>query len=325
MATESIGTSEATLDWSQFDAVAIRTTSDGPFVDDVFWEFASRDGRTLSLASTALSSEFINTLNAQFPGCDAMNIVRAMGCSTDRLFYVWERNRSESRPDRDALTQRFADLVYRAGARTAEAATTASTLLDAWEGADRHYHDVAHLVDCLDALDALAAPAANEWTADTLLRAELALWYHDAVYLPLASDSEERSARLLLEDLARLGVDAELAGDAARLVRATQHLGRPAAATLAPDEALVVDIDLAILGRHPFRFMDFEYAVAEEYAKVPGPIYRWKRRKFLRSLLASPRIFHTDVMRDRLEAPARANVEALLASPRYSVWGWFFT
>ncbi|MEZ4266532.1 MAG: hypothetical protein R3F39_09150 [Myxococcota bacterium] len=325
MSAESIDTSEATLDWSRFDAIAIRTTSDGPFDDDVFWEFASRDGRTLSLPSRALSSEFMTTLNAMCPGCDAMNIIRAMGCSTERLFYVWERNRSENRPDRDALAKRFTDLAHRAGADAAEAEKTAATLLDAWAGVDRHYHDVAHLVDCLDALDALSASDANAWTAETLLRAELALWYHDAVYLPLAGDSEERSARMLLEDLARLGVDAELAGDAARLVRATQHLGRPAAATLAPDEALVVDIDLAILGRHPFRFVDFEYAVTEEYAKVPRPIYLWKRRKFLRSLLASPQIFHTDVMRDQFEAPARANIKALLSGPRYSGWRWLFT
>jgi predicted metal-dependent HD superfamily phosphohydrolase len=90
---------------------------------------------------------------------------------------------------------------------------------------------------------------------------------------------------------------------------------------LAADEALVVDIDLSILGQHRMRFADFEDGIGEEYAAVPKVALRWKRGRFLRGLLASPEIFATPTMRARHEAAARANLRALLAQHRYAWWG----
>jgi predicted metal-dependent HD superfamily phosphohydrolase len=85
---------------------------------------------------------------------------------------------------------------------------------------------------------------------------------------------------------------------------------------------LVVDIDLSILGRDPLRFMEFEYAVAEEYARVRRPAYFLARGRFFASLLASPSIYHGDHFVKRYEARARANISALLGSPRYRVHRW---
>jgi predicted metal-dependent HD superfamily phosphohydrolase len=106
---------------------------------------------------------------------------------------------------------------------------------------------------------------------------------------------------------------------AARLVEATQH------GTSSPcDEAgdLVCDIDLAILGRDPLRFMEFEYGVGEEYASVPSWLFRLRRGRFLASLLASHAIYRSDRFRQRYEASARTNLRALLGSPRYAVFHW---
>lgn len=135
------------------------------------------------------------------------------------------------------------------------------------------------------------------------------------VYDPRAHDCEERSAARLLTDGASLGLPPSSVLDAAMCVRATAHLAD--ATPSGPAANLVVDIDLSILGRDVLRFMELEYGVAEEHARVPSTLYFLVRGHFLAGLLASPSIFHTNHFRERYEASARANIAALLRSPRY--------
>jgi hypothetical protein len=104
-----------------------------------------------------------------------------------------------------------------------------------------------------------------------------------------------------------------LAG-AADLVLATAHLDGGQAAT--PLAQWVVDIDLAILGSDPQRFMDFDYAVEEEYASVTTSTFRVRRGAFLASLLRKPSVFSTPYFREHREARARSNIEVLLSPPR---------
>src|SRR4051812_36368693 len=52
----------------------------------------------------------------------------------------------------------------------------------------RHYHTLDHLLAMLDTLAALPLPAASQPAV------QLAVWFHDAIYDPKASDNEERSA-----------------------------------------------------------------------------------------------------------------------------------
>ena len=91
-------------------------------------------------------------------------------------------------------------------------------------------------------------------------------------------------------------------------VLATRHDDAPPPG----DSALVVDIDLSILGREPAVFDAFDRAIRKEYAWVPGFLYRQKRRQLLQHLLDRPVLYATPALRDRFEAPARANLERAL-------------
>lgn len=156
-------------------------------------------------------------------------------------------------------------------------------------------------------------------TADVV---ELALWYHDAIYEIGARDSEARSANWLLEDARALGLAEKQRAEAAACIRSTAHLaGAPVSSVAAQ---WVVDIDLTLLGAHALRFMEFEYGVESEYASVPRELFFRKRGVFLERLLAAPAIYQTDHFQKRCEASARANIAALLKSPRYhkSWWRW---
>jgi predicted metal-dependent HD superfamily phosphohydrolase len=149
---------------------------------------------------------------------------------------------------------------------------------------------------------------------------ELALWYHDVIYEPTGRDLEERSIERLSEDCAELRVAQGHALAATECVRATAHTG--GANPAGPAAETTSDIDLSILARDPLRFMEYEYAVEEEHAGVWRPAFILARGRFLASLVASPSIFCTAPFRKRLESRARANISALLQSPRYRAHRW---
>ena len=144
---------------------------------------------------------------------------------------------------------------------------------------------------------------------------ELAIWYHDAIYVPLRPDNETASAALLRADLAGLA-DPALIETAAVLILATQRHDIPPGISqnLAHDCAWFLDMDLAILGADPETFTWYDAAIRTEYAAVPDPEWRARRPKILGSFLARDRLYLTDVFHTRLDAPARANLRAAIAA-----------
>jgi predicted metal-dependent HD superfamily phosphohydrolase len=168
----------------------------------------------------------------------------------------------------------------------------------------RHYHDERHLEECEQRLDAVSDLGEAE---QRLLR--WALLWHDAVYDPRRSDNEERSAELARRDLAACGVDEDAAAEVARLILLTKgHRVR------ADDRvgALMVSIDLAILGSDPLRYREYSNDVRNEYAHVPEDAWRAGRAAVLQSLMADGPIFADPIFRASLEDQARTNVEAEL-------------
>lgn len=100
------------------------------------------------------------------------------------------------------------------------------------------------------------------------------LWFHDAVYDVHRHDNEEQSARLMRAAAARVGLPAPESERVSGLIMATKHDAVPAGV----DAALIVDVDLSILGAAVERFDD-ERQVRDEYSWVPGFIFRRRRRQ----------------------------------------------
>ena len=167
----------------------------------------------------------------------------------------------------------------------------------------RRYHTQQHLSECLALWEALRSHA--EYPGEV----GLALWFHDAVYEVKASDNELRSADWARQALLAAGAEAAMAQRVHALVMATCH----AAPTATADEALLVDIDLAILGADAARFAEYERQVRDEYAWVPGFLYRRKRREVMRGFAQRQPLYLTSAVRDCLEAQARRNLAAYSA------------
>lgn len=200
-----------------------------------------------------------------------------------------------------ALAERWRALWQRVGG-VGNGTTQLAHLAARYAEPERHYHTLEHIAECLAELDRARGEAVHPDEA------ELALWLHDAVYDPRASDNEARSAALARELLAVTALRDEAGDRIARSILATAHTAPPPAG----DAALVCDADLAVLGADPARYDRYARQIAAEYAWVPQAIFRKRRAELLRALLARASIYATAGFRDRLEVKARRNLSAEL-------------
>jgi predicted metal-dependent HD superfamily phosphohydrolase len=171
----------------------------------------------------------------------------------------------------------------------------------AYAAQDRHYHGISHIQACLAHL--------QRWrhlARDPAL-VELALWSHDLIYDTRCQDNEAVSADRACQWLEDAGLGAKTAA-LSEMILATRHQQAPQD----PDAALVVDIDLSILGSDASVYAGYEAAVRAEYAWVPEPLFRAGRAKLLRQLLDAPGLYHHAPLAALWEEPARRNLQAAL-------------
>lgn len=164
----------------------------------------------------------------------------------------------------------------------------------------RFYHDENHLDDCLRQLGQLSGFSAYE---HRLLR--WAILWHDSVYEPTRTDNEERSADLAWRELSACGVPREDADEVARLILLTRDHHAD------PDDrlgAILVSIDLSILGSSPDRYRRYADAIRREYAHLPDEAFRAGRAALLKHMLATEPLFPDAHFARALELQARRNI-----------------
>jgi len=176
-------------------------------------------------------------------------------------------------------------------------------LIRAWNARSRHYHSLAHLEACLREFDSVRANAQRAGEV------EVALWFHDAVYKTYSKHNEEHSAAWATKFLRAQGANDEEVARTHTYILATRH----GAEALTGDAALVVDIDLAILGQSREVYDEFERNVRKEYWWVSKRRYVKGRTAVLQSFLDRPRIYAVDLLRDKYESAARSNIQHAIA------------
>ncbi len=179
-------------------------------------------------------------------------------------------------------------------------------LLTAWSEPHRRYHDQRHLRECLALW--------TRWRVHSQRPGEvaIALWFHDAIYDPQASENELESAAWAARSLVGAGADSTAAQRVYDLVMATKHdVASSPVASL--DAQLLLDIDLAILGSPAERFERYDQDVRQEYAWVPALRYQQARARVLQSFLDRPRLYHSKHAAALLEVQARFNLAAALS------------
>ena len=178
-----------------------------------------------------------------------------------------------------------------------------ATLLACYAEPHRAYHNLVHLEECFLHLNSSVHLSSKPGEV------AIALWFHDATYDTHASDNEVLSAEWARKVVEETGGPSCVAVRVRDLILATRHDQSPTAG----DAALLVDIDLAILGASEIRFDEYESQIRREYAWVPDPLFRSTRSRILGEFLARPRIYSTDFFAERRERPAHANIRRAIA------------
>ncbi|WP_206185917.1 hypothetical protein [Sphingosinicella sp. BN140058] len=166
----------------------------------------------------------------------------------------------------------------------------------------RAYHNFSHVEDCLTKLDDVVDLDPRE---RSLLR--LAILWHDSIYDPTRSDNEERSAARAVAELTKNGAAAKDAQEIGRLIQLTKGH------QVAPGDrlgAILVSIDLSILGAEPARYEAYARAIREEYRHVAEPLYRAGRKQVLAHFLAADPLYPHAPLDARYGAQARRNMAA---------------
>lgn len=176
-------------------------------------------------------------------------------------------------------------------------------VLTRYAAADRYYHNGGHL-----------AELAAHWREfkDELSDAAtvgLALFFHDVIYDAARTDNEAQSASYAASRLKDMGFDAVDITRVEDLIEMTASHNAPAGDF---DAALMLDMDMAVLGAEPNQYQKYAQAVAAEYSKTysAGDYARGRLSMFIEPSLEKENLFLTDKFRQRYQEQARRNLRA---------------
>jgi hypothetical protein len=85
--------SRESVRWSDLSAVVIKTTDEGPFLEDVFFILFGNDQKSGCVVPQEATgaSELFSALQDRLPGFDNEKVIEAMSSSNNRSFLIWRR------------------------------------------------------------------------------------------------------------------------------------------------------------------------------------------------------------------------------------------
>jgi hypothetical protein len=72
---QGFGDETRTIPWDDVSVVGIRTTSEGPFREDVFWQFVIRGDAFFELPGSLIDGAALDVMQEQLAGLDSRNRV----------------------------------------------------------------------------------------------------------------------------------------------------------------------------------------------------------------------------------------------------------
>lgn len=174
------------------------------------------------------------------------------------------------------------------------------TLIARYAETHRAYHTWEHIVECIKEAEALYGK--DVWVTKPELM--MAILFHDVVYDPHSHTNEKDSRKTMEEMLSTSGAPQKFIVRVGELIMVTTHKN----IAVVDDEALIVDIDLSVLGKPWERFYHYEVQIRQEYHFVPCHEFVKGRVNILKGFLSRDRIYTTDYFHTKYERVARRNL-----------------
>lgn len=187
-------------------------------------------------------------------------------------------------------------------------------LVSSYSEPHRHYHNLEHIINMLDEFELeLKAGNIKPENPDAI---RLAIWFHDYIYDSLQkvekkkviADNEERSAYYYKIETEMFNLPEGFNNLVSRMILSTKHNDT----TTDNDSRIVIDLDLAILGKSESKFISYDKKIRKEYEFVPIELYCKKRIEILQYFLNRDSIFLTTFFKHKYEERAISNIESLI-------------
>ncbi len=179
-------------------------------------------------------------------------------------------------------------------------------LIEIYMQPHRFYHTWTHIMQGLNELEDV------KQFLDEPEQFMFAWMIHDAVMEPMSRVDEERSAALAYTMAKNALLPDHFCDGVRSLIIASKHNEIPTT----NDARYFADLDLAIFGKPPEEFDEYERKIRMEYAWAPEDEFRSRRADILQRFLDRPSIYYTEICRDKYEAQARSNLERSIAGLR---------
>lgn len=175
-------------------------------------------------------------------------------------------------------------------------------LVDAYSEPHRLYHRLPHIQHCLTMLEEVHSLLNH---ADSVA---LAIWFHDAVYVPGAGDNEQRSTDWFMA-MTKDIFENDLRNTVSALIMATLH---GSIELTEQDQKFMVDIDLSSFGMPWSVFSRDSVNVRAELPELTDQEFFPKQYAFGQRLLQNSRFFQSDYFYQHYETQARKNLHGYL-------------
>ncbi len=193
---------------------------------------------------------------------------------------------------------------------------TADSIWDKIESAyseeHRAYHTLKHLEHCFNELDALK----KELFEEERQIIELAIWFHDIIYLPKQDDNEEQSVKVFQEAAKALILSEFVMDQVSKFILETKHTNSNS--ELSDLGRLFLDLDLSILGQPRSIYEQYALQIRQEYEWVPIEVYVVKRAEILQQIKNKSSIYYTPDLRGKYELQAKTNLSRAIANLTYN-------
>lgn len=294
---------------NEVDYVLVKTSSGGPFIDDVVFLIYAQ-GYSWQVPNSA-GEEVLNWLQG-FPHVNLEEFIKSMGCTEDRIFILYRGPEHPvlSEKNKEGLKARLLNFLRENFSASSEAfQKIAEDIFNSYAEDSRFYHTLEHIQNSIWELDQLPEQDIDKKCI------ELAIWYHDVVYAPFSKTNEEDSAKKMKSDLGALSPKIDLE-QVYQMILCTPAMLKKR--NLTKSEQYFLDIDFSILGQPAIEYLVYQQHVRLEYQAVPYLTYHLKRKAFLKSTLKR-NIFQTEWFKNRYEEQAILNIKSELAKMPYKL------
>jgi predicted metal-dependent HD superfamily phosphohydrolase len=169
----------------------------------------------------------------------------------------------------------------------------------AYSSKGRYYHNMDHIANLLK----LSLDYSN--SIDDIGTLQLAVFYHDIVYLAKKKDNEEKSALFAEKSLKTLNYNENRIEKCKQFILATKTHNNVLNNN---DLDYLLDFDLEILSAPWQGYFTYTKQVRKEYSFYPDIIYKPGRKKVLEHFLRMSDIYKTIEFREKYEKAARENL-----------------